>query len=161
MSIDDEITALEQRRDKCLADIDGRVDRLIHHTKSALSITHLVQRFPFAAVGAALSAGLLASGSPKKIWVFLSHILRSSIAANRHSKPSAAAKSEAAPSQQNTADEHKGGAGSIWRRVAPVVQTAAPMILERIPWAKIRQSIQSRTNRPTRHEGDAPQDHKQ
>ncbi len=160
MSIDDEISALEQRRDKCLADIDGRFDRLIHDTKSALSITHLVQRFPFAAVGAAMSAGLLASGSPKKIWVFASHFLRSSIAASRHSKVPVAPKPDGTKSHQQTANEHKGGASSIWRRVAPVVQTATPMILERIPWAKIRQSIQSRINRPNRHEGDVPKDHK-
>lgn len=161
MSIDDEISALEQRRDKCLADIDGRVHRLIRDTKSALSITHLVQRFPFVAVGAALSAGLLASGSPKKILVFALHLLRSSIAVNRRSKESVAPKSEDIPSSQKTANDQKPEGDSIWHRFAPVVQTAAPMILERIPWAKIRQSIQSRANRPVRHEGDVAQDHKE
>lgn len=148
MSIDDEISALEMRRDKCLADIDSRVVQIVDQTRSALSITRLVQRFPFAAVGAALSAGLLASRSPRKIFGFTAHMVRLAIAAGRQRKEPPPPKAERPPARDAVPKSETSTAGKFWQNAIPLVEVAAPIILERLPWAKIRHSIQSRTHRP-------------
>lgn len=145
MSIDDEIAELERRRDVCLSAVDDRVQRMVHDTKESLSITNLVRRFPFAALGAALSAGLLASGSQKKIWAILSRLVPS--AAGRHSSESGGPqKVDSAPSAEAYVrpENPASPGGGFWHRVAPVAQAAVPLLLERVPWSQIRQSIKSR-----------------
>jgi|GEM_PF-2831780 hypothetical protein len=156
MSIDDEISALEQRRDKCLANIDSRVDSLVSSAKSAMSVTHLVQKFPFAAVGAALSAGLLASGSSRKVWVIASHLFRSSTARNQ--RPGNLPPNADAASTPDVPEAKKGDGGKLWQKAAPLLRAAAPIILERIPWSKIGHSLRSRMDGSSNHRSDQPPD---
>ena len=159
MSIDDEIASLESRRDACLSAIDGRVEKVIHDTRETLSITNFVRRFPYAAIGAAVSAGLLASGSQKKIWVMLSRLVGSAVR-HRHAVADAPPVETPAPPQPPVSDKKSTSQGDgFWQHVAPVAQAAVPLLLERVPWGKIRQSIKSRIKRPAGSEHETPSPH--
>ncbi|MGC8560333.1 MAG: hypothetical protein ACP5O1_06595 [Phycisphaerae bacterium] len=159
MSIDDEIASLESRRDACLSAIDNRVEKVIHDTRETLSITNFVRRFPYAAIGAAVSAGLLASGSQKKIWVMLSRLVGSAVR-QRHAAADASPAETPSPPQPAASDKnstsHRDG---FWQHVAPMAQAAVPLLLERVPWGKIRQSIKARSRRPADSANESPSSH--
>ncbi len=160
MTLDEEIADLEKRRDACLASMDERVDKLTEELKSAFSISAWVKRFPAAAVGAALVAGVAVAGPRKHLFAAASHVVRRAMHKGRapvqpHAGP-VAPHENAGHASPPGPPQKPGGIGGLWEKALPMAEVAIPLLLERVPWGRLSAGIKAKLHGAKKPSAEPP-----